>query len=195
MSNIRLIGLTGKMGSGKSTLLTVLEDLVKDNTQVRLVKFAQPIYDIQEAAYDIVRRVYQRPENFIKDRKFMQFIGTDWGRGLDKDIWIKYWKDTINYFSENYPYQILVADDLRFDNEAEEIKKLGGLIVKVDSNKANQRIDTSLDTHSSENGVDLKYIDCTIYNNGTVEELKALVKEALLPKLLVKLPLLSNKGE
>ena len=46
---MKLIAFTGKMGSGKSTAIEELRKLV--NYQTANVKFAQPLYDIQEFVY------------------------------------------------------------------------------------------------------------------------------------------------
>lgn len=75
---------------------------------------------------------------------------------------------------ETYPNMIIVCDDVRFDNEAEAIKSLGGIIIKLESKKSEERNEAKdgISGHVSENGLDLKHVDYIIENNGTVEDLK-----------------------
>jgi len=55
----------------------------------------------------------------------MQSIGTEWGRKLiGEDIWIRAWKNTL-------PTGAVVCDDLRFPNEAEAVKSMGGKIIRI----------------------------------------------------------------
>lgn len=172
---MKIIGLTGKMGAGKSTVIQCLKDI--QHAGIEVVKFAEPLYLIQEQIYDIIRPVYTRPEDFVKDRKLLQFIGTDWGREtISKTMWTDLWRKKVNGLKEQEEYHrhglMAISDDTRFDNEAEVIKSLGGVIIQVKSDKTLERINTAGANHSSENGVDLKYIDAIIENNGTIQDLK-----------------------
>lgn len=173
-----IIAFTGKMGAGKSTAIEELAEI--QPKEIHLVKFAAPLYDMQEFIYRRVQNVYRRPSNFIKDRKLLQFLGTDWGRNvIGEDVWVNLWKDEVRYTSENFPRYITVCDDLRFDNEAVAVKASGGVIIQIISDNRSQRIDTSLSSHASESGIDKKYIDHTLVNNGTIKELRDGLKEIL----------------
>lgn len=168
---MRLIAFTGSMGTGKSTAVHLLEDTLREG--VVLVKFASHLYEIQEYIYDKISPVYKRPPDFIKDRKLLQFIGTEFGRGLDQDLWVKLWKHEVDYLLDNTPLTV-VCDDCRFDNEAEIVKSLGGIVIKITSNKSNDRIDTKagIVAHASEAGISDKYVDYLIENNDTLESYK-----------------------
>jgi hypothetical protein len=169
---MRLIGFNGGMGSGKSTALEIIKsDCAR---KIVLVKFAQPLYDMQEYIYACIDSVITRGPDFVKDRKLLQWLGTDWGRGLDKDLWIKIWEARVQEALNFYPDAIIVCDDVRFDNEAEIFKKLGGTIIKINSIRATERINTAngLTNHPSEAGIKLDYVDYVIENNGTLEEYK-----------------------
>lgn len=167
----RLIAFCGVMGSGKSTAIKCLKDI--QHAPITLHKFAQTLYDIQEDIYWRISPVHTRPDDFVKDRKLLQWLGTEWGREtIDKDLWTKLWFRNVKTILEEYPNYFVVCDDLRFDNEAVLVKNLGGIIIKIDSDKANQRIDTNLSGHKSESGVNLSYIDYIIENNGSIDDLK-----------------------
>lgn len=169
---MKLLGFTGKMGSGKSTAIQCLREIQHEPVQV--VKFAGTLYEIQELIYKKIEPVYKRPENFIKDRKLLQLIGTEWGRNsVSETIWLDLWKREVEYMSENYPGTILVSDDVRFDNEADLIRSMGGSVIQIVSDK--QRTDTKagIAGHASETGVDLNKIDYILENNGSIEDLKS----------------------
>lgn len=172
-----LIGLTGKMGVGKSTALNILKDDFYPQP-VKLVKFAQPLYDMQEMIYRRISAVHPRPFGFIKDRMLLQWLGTEWGRGkISESIWIDLWKgEALTLLNQGC---IVVCDDLRYDNEAETIKQLGGLIIQLTANASNMRIDTAtgLVNHKSEAGISDTYVDRTIANDGTVEQFRASLRE------------------
>lgn len=155
-----IIGFTGKMGVGKSTAVKELGDKFK------LIKFAQPLYDIQEYAYRRIEGAYKRPENFIKDRTLLQWLGTEWGRNtLSQNLWIDVWKTDaeIALFKGNY----VVVDDVRFDNEAQAIRELGGKIIQITSDRTEERIDTKagISGHPSESGVTPNLVDITVKND------------------------------
>lgn len=174
----KLVAFTGKMGSGKTTAINCIRSL--QNKMLVPVKFAQPLYDIQEYAYKRIENVYQRPENFIKDRKLLQFLGTEWGRQVIRDsLWVDIWANEVNNILKNYSNVIVVTDDVRYDNEAEAILKLGGAIIKVESSRTDERIDTKngIINHISENGINPEYITATLKNDTTIDDLKKQIVE------------------
>lgn len=165
-----IIGLTGRMGSGKSTAVSILECLNRESTAV--VKFAQPLYDLQEAAYKRIGSVYQRPFNFIKDRKLLQWLGTEWGRGtISETLWVDLWSAETQHLLD-MGTSLVVSDDVRFDNEAQMVKAMGGSVVQIISDATEKRIDTKagISNHASEAGVDPKLVDYIVYNNGSLAE-------------------------
>lgn len=170
---MRILGITGAMGSGKSTAVEILKELYPD--RVFIVKFAQPLYNIQEEIYKIISPVYKRPDTFVKDRKLLQWLGTEWGRStIGISLWTDLWQREAKYIIENYPNAVVIADDLRFDNEAEVIKGLSGGIIKLESASTTKRIDTTagIAGHPSESGIDLTHVDFIIENNGTLDDLR-----------------------
>lgn len=171
MKNNKIIAFTGGMGCGKSTAIAQLRT---PGSNPVLVKFAGPIYDIQDYVYDRIQSAYTRPPSFIKDRKLLQWIGTDWGRGTIRDsLWVDLWVAEVTHAREmSDPAQIIVCDDCRFDNESDAVRSLGGAVVKISSTRAKERIDTAagIRQHASEAGLDASKIDYEVENNGTLEE-------------------------
>jgi hypothetical protein len=162
-----IIAFTGGYGSGKSTAIEILRKHI--DADIRLVKFAAPLYDMQEYVYGRIESVYRRPKDFVKDRKLLQWLGTEFGRSIDPGLWVNIWKAQaqVNLAVGN----MVVCDDCRFDNEAEAVKALGGVIVQLrrKNNSAHAEGGTGIQNHASEVGVSEKYIDFVVENNDNLE--------------------------
>lgn len=183
-----LIGFTGGMGCGKSTAIKTLAAFTGE--EPKLVKFAQPLYDMQEFIYERIGSVIKRDSSFIKDRKLLQWLGTDWGRDtISQDLWVSIWKAEVEQVRTWHKNPIIVCDDVRFDNEAEVLKAMGGHIIKIVSNRAGDRINTQsgIANHKSEAGVSNNFLDYVVENHDTVaafeERLVACFQELVDPYL------------
>lgn len=106
----------------------------------------------------------------ISVRKMMQTLGTDWGRALDEDIWIK-------AFTKLYSKGRYVITDVRMENEAKFIRDNGGIVIHV---RGRGGINT---THPSEAGIEVKDLDVVINNTGTLEDLREGIVNELAPTL------------
>ncbi len=185
------------MGVGKSTAIEIVRTLYPKHS-VRLVKFAQPLYDMQEMIYDRIDRVYQRPSDFKKDRKLLQWLGTDWGRDtISTTLWVDLWKaaaQEAGYDAAYYQRQeaVIVCDDVRFDNEAETVRSMGGTVIKLTrpDNTSHAEGGVGIVAHKSELGVSPSLIDHTVENNGTLEEFRQKLINALGEKPLDNIDLL-----
>jgi hypothetical protein len=171
---MNLIAFTGSMGTGKSTAVQYLKDLNIEK-RVDLVKFAAPLYDIQEVVYNRIKAAHTRPETFTKDRKLLQWLGTEWGRSIDANLWVNLWKAEVKSISDKYPDAVIVCDDCRFDNEAKAVREMGGKIIKIISTKSGERIDTKagIKQHSSESGISEQYVNYWVDNSYTLETYKS----------------------
>lgn len=161
---MKLLAFTGRMGSGKSTAIKILKKI--QPRPIVVVKFAQPLYDIQEFAYKRIGSVYTRPDNFIKDRKLLQWLGTEWGREIvDKDIWVSIWKEAVKKYKDQDV--LVVVDDVRFLNECLATQKMGGMVILIQNRR---HLKEGLKDHISESGVPLKNLDVVVQNEGSLEE-------------------------
>jgi dephospho-CoA kinase len=147
-----------KMGCGKDT---AVDYLISRYGGTKL-KFADPIYNMMEYC----QKVCEFPSE--KDRKFLQFIGTEWAREKDPDIWINKVlsrsKDDGNYF----------LSDLRFLNEFNALRRNGWILIKLRRNQGSDREGSGSINHISENELDStldEYWDYVIDNNGEIEDL------------------------
>lgn len=168
-----LVGLSGNAGAGKSTLAL---HLVKDHG-FNEVAFADPIKRALAAMLGLTRSQAEKalfsheaknnpvvyPEIDATPRKLMQTLGTEWGRNtIDPDIWTKMAKDAINNIAwmTDGPAARIVVSDVRFANEAELIRKLGGSIIRIDNPHA-----TPTRSHDSEESLPIP--DILVKNDGS----------------------------
>lgn len=176
----RVVAFTGPMGSGKSTAIKYLQSyLFGIGKSPTLVKFAQPLYDMQELIYQRIESVYERPSTFVKDRKLLQWLGTDWGRDtISRTLWVDLWKVDALSLIYTDPGYVVLCDDCRFDNEAEMVRRLGGVVIQLQTTRNLDRITTAngIKAHSSEAGINPSYVYSTVSNDGTINEFENSLK-------------------
>ncbi len=178
---ITLIGLTGFAGHGKDTARSILEE----HGFIGLA-FADPIRQmirqlLDSAGIDTdcmdVRELKEStiPELGVSYRQMAQTLGTEWGRSLHPDIWLRLADAFISdcYDADTFNTHFVVSD-VRFPNEADWVRERGGVIWRV----ARPGIE-AVRPHASESSVDLITPDLVIDNTGTIDDLHAAVERAL----------------
>lgn len=95
-------------------------------------------------------------------RRLYQTIGTEWGRNcINESLWIRLW--AMQAMDSNCP---VVVDDMRFPNEYQAVRALGGKTLKVYNPNM-----TRLTNHASEGALDNCDFDHTIVNVGSLADL------------------------
>ena len=128
-----VIALTGLAGSGKSTASKYLVE--KHGYQ--LVKFAGPLKDMLRAiglGEGHIEGEHKETDLAMLSghtpRHAMQTLGTEWGRKcMGEDFWTNLWRsrvDSVLAFDGR-----VVVDDCRFPNEADEVRKLDGVVWQI----------------------------------------------------------------
>lgn len=160
------IGITGSKEVGKDTVADFL--IEQDNLYVKY-SMATPIRAIMKIFYfneddgkDSIHPIWG-----ISWRQAAQIIGTDlFRKHFRTDTWIIFAKTKILSDSTHKT----IIPDIRFNNEAKLIKEHGGIIIKVIG--PNRKGNEVKDEHSSEKGIDEKYVDFVIENTGSLLQLK-----------------------
>lgn len=183
---MKVIGLTGLAGVGKDTAAMAIASIPKEGTAK--YAFADPIYNMLHTVFDLPvttgkkgrKKTQVIDKNSIVEgtgrtvRYLLQTLGTEWGRNtVSKDVWVNQADAFLSQLEGNIGIQIVVFTDVRFDNEAEFIKRRGGKIIQI------HRKDPGTSSHESEKGINAKYIDHTVGNNGKVEDFKANIIKAV----------------
>lgn len=171
---MQIVGFAGKAGSGKSTLSKYLAE----NHHFIELSFAGPLKAMMAQVglpEPKDRAAKEQPvEGFnFTWREAAQRLGTEWGRSLDPDIWVKIMENVIHRFSDDVR---IVFADVRFDNEAEMIRRLGGKVLHVTGRAADLGANAG---HSSEAGVTWADGDAVIANDTHIAYACALVRCAL----------------
>lgn len=166
-----VIGVAGLARSGKDTVADFIVSYVGGYRYA----FAEPIKAMlrhvgidMDHPYWASRKEDRIPAVGKSPREMMQTLGTDWGRELvNPKLWVTLANQKLLTYGPG-----MVISDVRFDNEAEWIRSLGGLVIHVhrDIN------DFKIAEHSSENGVIVLDTDVTILNSGTLEDLQEKTK-------------------
>lgn len=173
---ICLIGITGRAGSGKDTLAQAL----CGKFGYRQYSFAEPIYNmLKTLPYaehwngNMARDEKEKVNAFYgkSTRQMLQTLGTEWGRlHVHPNIWVNILQDKLERKHAITGHSKYVINDLRFPNEAELVRDLGGICVRVVRNKES---DVPA-THQSEFGISNELLDTTINNFTTIEAFTAL---------------------
>lgn len=168
---MRIIGFTGYKGSGKSeaakalhanaiqvNFADALKEMFKDLTTFNA------LYGPSEVRNSTCIRGTQ-----VTVRSALQTVGVAM-RDLDPDFWVKLWKMRIADIASKYPlnpiiYKYWTVTDVRFPNEAEAIRDMGGCIIRL------SRGINHYDNHISELPLPEHLIDITIANSNTIKHL------------------------
>ena len=165
-----LIGLIGNKRVGKSTFA----DYIVDNKGFKTIAFADPIKEGVKIMFDLTEEQVNGDLKEVVDkrwgltpRQFLQTVGTDLCRNtFGQDVWIKRMKMEIEKkMSEKSD---IIVSDIRFPNEAEAVKEMGGILIKIENPRIQKPNDSG---HISEKLIDqIKYDKLIINDKNTVEQ-------------------------
>ena len=163
---MKIIAFTGFKKSGKDVAATALKQLLVP-ASVRQVNFADALKaEVAVACGVTVEYINAHKDDF---RAMLQVWGTDFRRKLHgEQYWILKWLERVNKLAPVPAY--LICTDVRFINEAAVVRRLGGTLIRV------ERPGVFSDGHASETEQRELHADFTVHNDGTVEDLKAKLK-------------------
>lgn len=141
-----IIGFTGRAGCGKSTAAL---HLVQRHGFIR-VRFAGPLKAMLLALgltpEHVDGSLKEQPCELLcgkSPRQAMQTLGTEWGREImGGDFWVSAWQQAAQNAGP-----LVVVDDVRFANEADAIRAMGGVVIKIERPET-----VAVCPHASESG-------------------------------------------
>ncbi len=180
----KIVAFTGKRGHGKTTAAQALEL----GQKYAHLNFADPLRQIAKIAYGLTD--FELNDPVAKEtcltrwpsrtpREIMQQIGTDMFRAYIPDTWTSNWvmravrAQSKAGLGELEVFSGVTCSDLRFLNEEEKIRSVGGIIIRVIDPR--KETDDSASQHASETEMDQIIADHVIINDGSIEELQAKV--------------------
>lgn len=166
-----LIGLAGRARTGKTTAATHLVNVHGFQSYA----FADPlreglmnIFNLSPCDFDGDRK--EQPIGWLgrSARELMQSMGTEWGRNLvHPELWLLLAEQNLEFLGQTHDTATgFVISDLRFENEADFVRKRGGIVVHVLRPDA-----TEVNPHVSESGIGIQDNDLVLHNDGALDEL------------------------
>lgn len=169
-----IIGLSGKSGAGKTTLAQMIErefgytrvsfaDGVKEEVKAFLLASNLDVEDKNLWGTQADRNMVIPGYNGKTYRELLQWWGTDYRRRFyGEDYWTQ---QLMKKMSDGGKY---VIDDMRFPNEADACKQLGGFVVRI---HRPDLVEPPGITHVSETALDDYLFDRYVLNNGPLGRL------------------------
>jgi hypothetical protein len=196
-----ILGLSGRAGAGKDLtyklLVELADQLVSRGGRMSVVRraFADPlkvsaaralgVKGDAQACLDFCNRI--KGDGLIRvnsasgdhityltGREYLQFYGTEAHREVFDD---SFWVDASLPKGWNPVSELVVVTDVRFPNEAERIHENGGVVWQINRPDGGKIAESA---HSSEVGLHRRYIHRYIDNDGTVDDLRGKISDALL---------------
>lgn len=167
----KIIGISGLARVGKDTAAGFIQDNIEGYERA---SFADPIKEMlmiglgmsAEQMYGGEVREKIDPRYGCTPRHLMQTLGTEWGRDIiDQNIWVNAMKSKLGTIEGG-----LIIPDVRFESEAEFIRK-NGVLIHIKGKT------TLSSTHKSESGVYIEPEDITVLNNDTIYLFQSAIKK------------------
>lgn len=163
-----IVGLAGKCYSGKNTAADCMNDFIS-------IAFASPLKEAVGLLYSISHNQMEYKKDIIDERwgksprQLLQTLGT-FLRTQDPDIFVKNCQQRIKRLTKNN--HDIVVTDVRYDNEADMIRSMGGVIIEI--KRTNPPF---VSNHESEMGV--SSVDYVIYNDTSITDLNREINELI----------------
>ena len=184
----RVVGVTGLKHNGKDTVA----DHLCETYGYSRVAFAGPLKEVcatlfgfsHEQLHGSLKETPDVGWFGVTPRRVLQYIGTDLFRnhmsGLHPEFRDEFWlqcaERRIRKLLED-PEARVVVSDVRFPNECELIKRLGGIVIRV----VRPSVNTTADLHDAERLIPTLAVNREVRNEGTIAELWDTVDKALVP--------------
>lgn len=191
-----LIGLSGHLNSGKDTFYRIAKEL---EPKAERLAFADKLKEIGAAILGIPIELLDSlklNENFFyiptehhywadrlghyvdvprfNIRTYLQKLGTEAMRDCVSE---NFWVNQILPLTFKHDTRLCIVTDMRFPNEIERVRFLGGKLVRI--NRASVNVPRVSLQHASEQEFDLDLFDYVINNDGTMKEFELAVQGVL----------------
>jgi hypothetical protein len=164
---IPVLGLGGEARSGKNFVAS----LVRDEFGFIPWAFANPIkfavYSQRECPWSLNTLFYEEKPKELRER--LQLFGTEMGRDIyGQQVWNKQTEAFIFLAENEMKAKGVVLSDIRFPDEADFVKSLGGIVLKV--NREGSGLSDGLEKHRTESLISQIKFDGIIDNTQDVDQ-------------------------
>ena len=174
-----IIGIHGKSRSGKSTLAEIIRNRCPSG---HIMYFSDPLKNGFAAMLGLSKHACNHGDREkpltgyrFSIRQALQVFGTEAGRALDPDIWIRRLEERIEDINE--PFPLVIVPDVRFDNEAAWVRRHGVLLFVHRPETDNLSVGN--ENHASEKGLLPRKDEIIINNDGNRVELSEKIHSIL----------------
>jgi hypothetical protein len=155
LDQARLIGISGKIGSGKTTLANYLMQRYQGMTRESFAENLRRVLAVLTGVQPSETRTIEQKERLLVEwdatiGKLLQDIGEALRQGVNKDTWVL---SLFSRFDASRDHWVL--DDVRHINEADMIKKRGGILIRLEGDPMGARANSTRNLdHISETALD-----------------------------------------
>jgi len=173
MRPLTVLGLTANKRSGKDTLASFLEEeYIQLGYKVYRYAFADELKAITRRYFPTWNgQKTESSGDFVGGRQILEGVGTLVRDLCGSSYWVKKVSEKINATISEHPRDqrlVIIITDIRYRNEADLVKQMGGKIIKIVRDGYNS------DSFSAEMGVSdmVLKLDHILENNGTIQQLQ-----------------------
>lgn len=173
---MKIICISGKAQHGKDTAAKFMKEALEaKGKRVLIAHFGDLLKYICKTFFGWDGQKDER------GRTLLQYVGTDKIRAASPDFWADFIANVLAIFRDEWDYVLL--PDCRFPNEYEIFQAYGmdAVLLRVVRTGFKSPLTEEQQKHPSETALDRYHFDYTLYNYGTLDDLKSdvnsLVKE------------------
>lgn len=183
--NVEIYGFSGKLGSGKDFIAKVFMNMMPPIPTI-VTSLADEL-KLQSIVYDDLEREKVFGHKDEKTRLALQRRGTELGRNVyGEDIWLKFMYEKIIMYASRGIKRVVITD-IRFPNEVEFVKDVGGSVFRILSKDRHmQKLSeeggsAEISMHSSETALDdyplikFSYVINNNFNDDVYVQLREIV--------------------
>ena len=168
---MKIICISGKAQHGKDTSAAMIKELLEaQNNRVLITHYGDLVKYVCRTFFDWDGKKDE------KGRTLLQYVGTDVVRNQQSEFWVNFIVDILRFFEKEWDYVLI--PDCRFPNEIERMKKEFFDVASLRICRENfvSPLSEEQQRHPSETALDDYDSDYVIYNSGTLEDLRQMIK-------------------